>query len=256
MTETEWLHCTDPQKMLESLRGKASDRQMRLFACACLRRIWRLLPDEVRRDAVHVFERVADGQATEQEFAKAKKAADNASGLAGNGVADCVGHSLGFFVDSIESERYQEDALASLGGSVSNAADAVASEAAMAIERKAAPELGLGESLSATDYQLAQDVGKIAKATEEVAQTEVLRDIVGNPFCKVTVDAAWLTWNNRTVILLAQTIYDQQAFNHFPILADALEDAGCINTDILNHCRQQREHVRGCWVVDLLLGKK
>jgi hypothetical protein len=79
-----------------------------------------------------------------------------------------------------------------------------------------------------------------------------LRDIFGNPFKPVSVDRAWLTSN---VIGLAETIYADRAFDRLPILADALEDAGCDNADILNHCRQPGEHVRGCWVVDLVLGK-
>ena len=62
-------------------------------------------------------------------------------------------------------------------------------------------------------------------------------------------------WNDGTVHRVAQAIYDERAFERMPILADALEDAGCDNADILNHCRNGGEHVRGCWVIDLLLGK-
>jgi hypothetical protein len=58
------------------------------------------------------------------------------------------------------------------------------------------------------------------------------------------------------VTALAQSIYDQRRFADMPILADALAEAGCTNADVLNHCRQPGEHVRGCWVVDLLLGKE
>jgi hypothetical protein len=54
---------------------------------------------------------------------------------------------------------------------------------------------------------------------------------------------------------MAQVIYDDRAFDHLPIVADALEEAGCDNQDILDHCRSTNEHVRGCWVVDLMLGK-
>lgn len=81
----------------------------------------------------------------------------------------------------------------------------------------------------------------------------ILREVVGNPFCPVTV---FPTWQTANVVSLAQTIYDERAFDRMPILGDALEDAGCDNTDMLNHCRQPGEHVRGCWVVDLLLGKE
>jgi hypothetical protein len=83
-------------------------------------------------------------------------------------------------------------------------------------------------------------------------QCHLLRDIFGNPFRPVCVDSAWLA---STVLSLATGIYQERAFDRMPILADALQDAGCDNEDILNHCRQPGEHVRGCWVVDLLLGK-
>ena len=74
-----------------------------------------------------------------------------------------------------------------------------------------------------------------------------------NPFASMPPKTAWFT---TTVVSLAQSIYDDRAFDRLPILADALEDAGCDSADILNHCRQPGEHVRGCWVVDLVLGKE
>jgi hypothetical protein len=83
-------------------------------------------------------------------------------------------------------------------------------------------------------------------------KVEVFRDIFGNPFCPVTLNPSWLT---STVLALANGIYDEKAFDRMPILADALQDAGCDNEDILNHCRQPGEHVKGCWVVDLILSK-
>ena len=84
-------------------------------------------------------------------------------------------------------------------------------------------------------------------------QSDLLRDIFGNPFrASTSPPAAWL---NMNVIGLAQAVYDERAFDRMPILADALEDAGCTNGEFLNHCRSDRDHVRGCWVVDLLLGK-
>jgi hypothetical protein len=67
------------------------------------------------------------------------------------------------------------------------------------------------------------------------------------------MDPNWLT---STVVSLVQAIYDDRAFDRLPILSDALQDAGCENEDILNHCRSGGTHVRGCWVVDLLLGKE
>jgi hypothetical protein len=82
------------------------------------------------------------------------------------------------------------------------------------------------------------------------------REIFGNPFRPVAIAPAWLAWNDGTVPKLAQTIYDDRRFDLLPILADALEEAGCDHADILTHCRGPGPHVRGCWVVDLLLGKE
>jgi hypothetical protein len=92
---------------------------------------------------------------------------------------------------------------------------------------------------------------------ERAAHSDLLRCIVGPlPFRPVSIAPTWLVWNSGTIPKLAQAIYDERRFANLPILADALEEAGCDSADILFHCRQPGEHVRGCWVVDLLLGKE
>ncbi len=83
-------------------------------------------------------------------------------------------------------------------------------------------------------------------------QASVLRDIF-NAFHPAPLDPSWLT---STVTTLARQMYESRDFSPMPILADALQDAGCENPDILSHCRSEGPHVRGCWVVDLLLDKK
>jgi hypothetical protein len=104
-------------------------------------------------------------------------------------------------------------------------------------------------------YEWASEVivGEIAdNPATAIAITKLIYDIFGNPFRPVAVDPTWLT---SDALALATGIYQDRAFDRLPILADALQDAGCDNDDILNHCRQPGEHVRGCWVVDLVLGK-
>jgi hypothetical protein len=81
---------------------------------------------------------------------------------------------------------------------------------------------------------------------------DLIRDVLGYPCRPVPLDAAWQT---PAAVALAQTIYDERRFLDLPILADALEEAGCNNTDIFAHCRGPGSHARGCWVVDLILGK-
>jgi hypothetical protein len=95
-----------------------------------------------------------------------------------------------------------------------------------------------------------------AQKRENIWQAKVLREIVGNPFRPVVLDPAWLSWREGTVRKLAQAIYDERRFADLPILADALEDTGCTNLEILTHCRQPADHVRGCWLIDLLLGRE
>jgi hypothetical protein len=88
----------------------------------------------------------------------------------------------------------------------------------------------------------------------EIRQNNIawLRDVLGNPFRSVIFSPAWGT---PTVTSLAHQMYESRDFSPMPILADALEDAGCDHPDVLAHCRGAGPHVRGCWVVDLVLGK-
>ena len=94
------------------------------------------------------------------------------------------------------------------------------------------------------------------KNREPTAQAVLLRCIIGNPFRPPPpLPPAVLACNNGTVPRIAEAIYEQRAFQRLPILADALLDAGCDNEDIIQHCRSPGPHVRGCWAVDLILGK-
>lgn len=119
-----------------------------------------------------------------------------------------------------------------------------------------------GESWRCAHILARQGLHDVAKEVRRlfafygVSQPYFLRDliheVIGNPFRPVSIAPAWRT---STVLALAEQIYATRDFTAMPILADALQDAGCDATDILNHCRAETEHVRGCWVVDLLLGK-
>ncbi len=80
----------------------------------------------------------------------------------------------------------------------------------------------------------------------------LVREIFGNPFRPVAFDPMWRT---DTAVSLAKQMYEAREFSAMPILADALQDAGCDNDDILEHCRSEGTHVRGCWVVDAVMGK-
>jgi hypothetical protein len=209
MSESEWLACTDPQKMLEFLRGKASERKLRLFGVACCRRIWHLLADGRSRRAVEVAERYADGRASDEQL------------RAASGEAASVGVGFGIQFSPANAAHF-----------AAHAGHAFADRCRMYAARA------------------------VADPAEAAAQASLIRCLWGNPFRPVSLDPAWLTWNDGTVPKLAQAIYDDRAYDRRPILADALEEAGCTDADILDHLRGPGPHVRGCWVIDLLLGKE
>jgi hypothetical protein len=254
MTEQEWLECTDPQPMLDFLRSnsKASDRKLRLFACACCRRIWHLLLDDVSRKAVEVGERFADGHATEDERYSAYQAADDVWAM--------MGDALQLVIDQEEPDEpdtmAEQYALAIAAAGVNPYAAANAAEATVAAVADSrhghsacgSAALGIGYANA-----ISEEVDLQAQAGEQVAQCQLIRDISDNPFRPAVVEPGWLT---PAVVSVAQSIYDDRAFNRLPILADALEEAGCHDPDILQHCRQPGEHVRGCWAIDLILGKE
>jgi hypothetical protein len=233
MTESEWLACEDPYAMLKVLEGRASERKWHLFAVACCRRYWDLLREEGSRTAVLVAERFADGLATREELAGAREEANwTAGGGDGFGPERCC--------MDLDDRPYNSAAAA---GVIEATFDILES-------RKTAADLaGLPRS---------QWVKSHAGLTNEQwvdecrAVADLLRDIFGNPFPPITIDPARLTPN---VVAVAWTIYQERAFDRMPELAEALEAAVCSDAEILRHCRQPGPHVRGCWVVDLILGK-
>jgi hypothetical protein len=245
MTEDQWRTCTDPTPMLEFVRGRASDRKLRLFGCACCRRIWSHLAEKRGRWLVEVSERYADGRVTRERRERLERAwhkADDAFQgihLSGGGDVDQnpAQAVLGLGPD-LAVEEVTEMAAATLG--------AVArGEVYDRIWRTPGKE---------HDDRWAEDeaVRTAAAVAEGRVQADLLRDIVA-PFGRATPAPSWLT---STVVALATGIYDERAFGRLPILADALQDAGCTNEDVLNHLRDPGEHARGCWVLDLLLGKE
>jgi hypothetical protein len=221
MTEQEWLACTNPYTMQKSLRGKASPRKFRLFAAACCRSFWHLLVDARSRRAVEIAVRLADGEATEE----AREAAYGAAWDAWSAL-------------NAEASRLKS------GLEVSH------------------PNLTVEDAAISAFYSVIDDPFDSYSAVAPLERPEIaahaalLRDLIGPlPFRPVCLDPSWLTWQDGLLISMAQPMYDSRDFNDMPILADALEDAGCSDEDILKHCRRPGEHVRGCWVVDMLLGR-
>jgi len=225
MTEAKWLACADPELMLSELYFKTSPRKLRLFGVACVRRIWHLLSDERSRQIVTVAECYADALASDEEL--------SAAAVLAHDVRDGY-----YLLDWSESAISAADAAAS---TVMDGKDGIFSYAfpiTVCVAR-------------------AVDVAPCAEEKEGAAQAAVIRDIFGNPYRPAPpLPAPVLAWNDGTVVKIAQGIYEERAFDRLPILHDALLDAGCDDEDILAHCRSTGPHVRGCWVIDLILGKE
>jgi hypothetical protein len=126
-----------------------------------------------------------------------------------------------------------------------------------------AARVASGCALSAVGGQWSTLEPNLAWEAQEKRQADLLRDLFGNPFRSVALDPAWLTWHDGTIPQLAEAIYEERLLpaghldpSRLAVLADALEDAGCDDQDILGHLRGQGPHVRGCWVIDTLLGKE
>ncbi|MEX1231174.1 MAG: hypothetical protein WEB58_13090 [Planctomycetaceae bacterium] len=219
LTDEEWNDCQELRKMLECLRHtyRLSTRKTRLLGVAMCRQIWNLLPTENCRNAVLVGERYADGKATHEESLAASE----------------IAHHEGMtYPGGKRHERIKDATFASSQVAESDVApEGVAWSAGMALGTENGMSVHKGLSV----------------------HIDLLRDIFRNPLQPATVDPSWQT---PAVVELANVIYENRAFDRMPRLADALEEAGCRDADILSHCRSPSPHVRGCWVVDLLLEKK
>jgi hypothetical protein len=240
MTEAQWLAAEDPGAMLEAVRRRASPRKLRLFQVACVRRVWQYVTDPGSRALVELVERAADEPVPDAEFlalpydwltddcggpGPAERHAYMVAGHVGYSLINPLHYGSGFPSDDWQDARSAAEGAATV---VAEAADLPRDD----------------EHLPA--YQALQ-------ASEGAAQAGLLRCLFGNPFRPVGFDPRWRT---ADTLGLARGIYEDRAFDRLPVLADALLDAGCADEEILGHCRSPGPHARGCWVVDLVLGKE
>jgi hypothetical protein len=247
MTNQEWRRCKDPVKMIQGLKGIASDRKSILYLCGGCRFIWDLLYDDRSKAAVEVAERYADGIVTPEELFQARYEAE----------CPTFGHD---FEPGVwrSWECYK--------GSVPESVQNLVRMGVLSAEqlREDEPEvdpvvksrlLAAATLAKAACYSSPFDSDWYQRHIPQVDWPGdwLLRCVFGKPFLPFDfLIAAWLTPN---VVSLAEAIYDRRAFDRMPMLGEALRDAGCMNQDMLDHCRSQKPHVRGCWVVDLVLGK-
>jgi hypothetical protein len=220
MTEMEWLASDTPIPMLQWLTPRYRTKNRYVYRTALL-------------FGLACFERVLgySGNAENWILRRAEELADD--------IPDVEPHITAPHVYELRSHSSTRSILLLLEPKPQLSPVAIATEAAEIGRRK------LRDFSGASSEELIRPIYAV--------QAKILRDIIGNPFHRIVFDPAWLT---SDVTLLARGIYDTRAFERMPILADALQDAGCDNEDILTHCRDANaSHVRGCWVVDLVLGK-
>ncbi len=221
MDEDTWLNTQNLNELLTH-PDIFDHRKRRLLLCACSRRLLNSLADTRFKHAIDATEEYADQRVTWEELkTNARRAAIEAR-------------------NALTASRP--------GGRIHDAAVAVVATTAKFMYWDVLTSARL--ALANTQGRYEQEVER----TEEMAQVQLLRDIFGNPFRPVTFSSSWRT---STAISLARGMYESRDFSAMPILADALQDAGCDNDDILTHCRNPKQvHVRGCWVIDLVLGRK
>jgi len=204
------------RKVRGANRTKIGRRKLRLFGCACYNLLRPLFVNEAASNAfVDAVEQHIDGRVSDQQIAELERSLPSATD---KGLRMYAAVTAGMLTDSN----------AYLAG------------------------FGAASLLSQAVYYGSGREGRIKGQANRLQQTHLLRCIFGNPFRLVAFAPAWRT---SDAVALARGIHDDHAFDRMPILADALQDAGCTDEAVLNHCRDTKtSHARGCWVVDHVLG--
>ncbi|MGF1577957.1 MAG: hypothetical protein ACFCD0_01195 [Gemmataceae bacterium] len=229
MTKQEWLASRDLHSMLRFLEGRTSPRKLRLFAAACCRYIWDSIGDERSQQVVELLELYADQLLPREVFLAARQAAVEIA-FAAPTKGPCA-------LREATKEPPFEAAMTTFEYVVSVAADHL-------VEQSERVKLGI----------ISWDAAKSIYRPQVYADlANFLRDIVPYQNREPTTSPSWQTDDVQAV---ARRIYQQYRFEDLPILADALEEAGVDDEEMLAHCRNGHSHVRGCWVVDLVLGKE
>lgn len=243
MTKATWFANVYPPHLLPFVGKRFGNRTLRLFACACAQRVERLVKDARGLSALRFAERMSERDVGRLRgrpgvYASAREActelwARDRSALDAAGL-------LALLAEANATRSATESSSANAAAAATDACTAASLAAAYAACRT--PEV---------KTEFPPDCGE-AVACEERGQLQLLRDITGNPFREVRVDP---TWRTSDVVSMARGIRTPSDFDRMPVLADALQDAGCENADLLDHCRGGGPHAPGCWAVELLLGR-
>jgi hypothetical protein len=262
MTEAEWFSAVDPAPLLRFVGDGLTDRHRLLFMAGCCRRVWDLLTGRQSRQVIETAEAVAEGHATAADLIAAidDLPLDRLSRPDTPLWYDRIGPMFAMTTD------WQSHLIVAEGcetAAANHASAAVVKGHPLHADIRRLPEVMAAGFIPERDteeyiqkltneiWSAGQDERITRAAAERAAQTDLVRCVCGNPFRRVAADPAWLT---STVVALARGVHADRAFDRLPILADALQDAGCDDPDILAHCRGPHAHTLGCWVVGLLLG--
>jgi carbon storage regulator CsrA len=214
-----WIRGTDPSQLLALLPATTSARKLRLFAVACARRVEGVWNQGTRLDVLDLVERFADGLPCLELTSAVRR------------LTVLLGEVL-----------YRDH----LGPSVSAARGAALPDASQAAARAS------WDAVNACGHALADDKDEEAARR---AQVYLLHCIFGNPWEPIEVGRDVLAWHDGLIVSAARRIYESRDFTELPVLADMLEDAGCSDARMLDHCHGPGPHARGCFVVDLILAK-
>jgi hypothetical protein len=231
-----WKDIYDPPSLLAHQVERGSERKCWLFICACIREHGHLLADVLSRQAYFVLERYAEDQASAEEVKKS---------------LDCVALSL----QAAPGGRHVPwDKVRAVTAALSAALYA-ATWGGKPDPFDTYPVTGVREVSREVMNQIVQAGDSDWIARKNKLMCELLLDVFGPPFSSPTLEPAWLAGAGQMAFKVAAGIYQERSFEDLAILADALTDAGCPCQELVQHCRKPGVHGRGCWAVDLLLGK-
>jgi hypothetical protein len=276
MTESEWLTCTDPTPMIRFLElgRRGSCRKLRLFGAACCRRVFPFVNDERTRQVVETAEDYADGRIGAPALRVAHRrsctlceayhSSPNPSSPRSVNVLANLAVAVNW-VSAEDASFRTDDHMNGLvpGGYNAAAAGYIAHAAGDAIFYGTYEGTDAFELVGRRNVEFLPTPADHIWAAEQEVQSGLLRCVFGNPFRTFAADPAWLAWNDGTAVRLAEAAYEDRDLpsgyldpTRLSVLADVLEDAGCAEAALLDYFRSPGPHVRGCWAVDVLLGKE
>lgn len=244
MTEDEWLATDDLIGMLSFVEGKVSPRKLRLFACACCRSIGQPITNAGCRAALTAAERFADGKIGAAKLKEIYVKAENDKPLFADANWAAASTAYPVAMDAAIETIQRVSAVATK----TDASDAYSK--ALAAECVGAPPAA---RRAAWQFYEAAAAASLTRLRQQ--HVWLLRDIVGDPFREQFLNSM-SCWNSETLVADARTVYRKRSVGDLVQLGDLLVESGCDDSEMIDHCYAPFRHVRGCWVIDAILGKE